>query len=244
MRALVMAAGLGTRLKPLTDSTPKPLVRVGGRPMVEYVLERLGRYGIDEALINIHYFPDQMRAFVAAWNARGAAPRLEIQDESALLLDSGGSVAVAAPWLFEKDRSALVCNADVLATPDLHALVARHRALGVDCTLALTTNAEVGRKYHGVALDEAGFVRAFVNKTGTPDPSLLHFFGYYVIDAAALDQAPAAGEPFCVKQKIWKPLAARGRMGGWSYEGPYLDLGTPADITAAEAWLKAGGARS
>jgi NDP-sugar pyrophosphorylase family protein len=242
MRALVMAAGLGTRLKPLTDSTPKPLVHVGARPMLAYVLEQLAGQGVSEAIMNIHYFPEQMRSFAYEWNRLKASPRLELQDESALLLDSGGAVALAAEWLFEKSDTALICNADVLANPNFTAFRQVHARLrdlhGVECTMAVLPHEEVGRKYHGIRVDPNGLIKEFVNKTGTPDSSLVHFPGYYLIDKKAVARLPMAGEVFCIKQKLWKPLAAEGKLGAFRYEDYYLDLGTPADLREAEAYLK------
>jgi N-acetyl-alpha-D-muramate 1-phosphate uridylyltransferase len=241
MRALVMAAGLGTRLKPLTDTLPKPLVPVLGRPMVAYVLEQLAGQGIQEAILNIHYFPEKMRAFAEEWNRRGAYPRLEIQDESSLLLDSGGSVPRAAEWLFAAGDTALICNADVLAKPDLRALGAEHArlrgAFGVECTLAVTPHPETGRKYNGLRRAADGRLTGFVDKTGTPDPSLFHFPGYYLLEKKALGRMPTAGTPFGVKEKLWVPLAAEGKLGSYVYEGYYLDLGTPADLRHAEDFL-------
>lgn len=243
MRALVMAAGLGTRLRPLTDTLPKPLVPVLGRPMVAYVLEQLARQGISEAILNIHYFPEKMRAFVAEWNAAGKRPVLKIQDESALILDSGGSIPVAAPWLFERESTALVCNADVLADPDLRAFAAEHACLkrerGVECSLAVTPHPEVGAKYNGLARDEAGLITKFVAKTGTADPSLFHFPGYYLLEKSAVARLPQAGSVFGIKEALWQPLAAEGKLGSYLYSDYYLDLGTPADLKAAEAYLEA-----
>jgi len=241
MRALVMAAGLGTRLKPLTDTLPKPLVPVLGRPMVAYVLEQLAEQGIREALLNIHYFPEKMRAFVAEWNAQGKAPRLEVQDESALLLDSGGSIPRAAAWLFAEGETALIANADVLARPNLKELSAAHAklraAFGVECTLAITPHPETGRKYNGIRRAGDGRITAFEGKTGTPDPSLFHFPGYYLIDNSALKRLPAVGTPFGIKEVLWQPLAAEGKLGSYIYDDYYLDLGTPADLAHAEAFL-------
>jgi Nucleotidyl transferase len=149
-----MAAGLGTRLRPLTDTLPKPLVPVRGRPMVEYVLEELARAGVAEAVLNVHYLPGKMREFVQAWNVRGGIPRLREQDEVREILGSGGAVALAAPWLFERDTSAIVCNSDVIASPDYQAFLRAHRRLrdahGVECTLAVVRNPDVGVKYTGL----------------------------------------------------------------------------------------------
>lgn len=240
MRALVMAAGLGTRLRPLTDSLPKPLVPVLGKPMVEYVLEGLAAGGVAEATINVHYLPDKLRGFVEAWNRRGGRPFLRLQDESREILGSGGAVALAAPWLFERGSAALVCNSDVLADPDLAALAAEHGRLaagkGVECTLAVMRHPEAGLKYTGVRR-RGDLVTGFERASG-PDPEFWHFPGYYLIGAEAAARLPPAGASFSIVDELWKPLAREGRLGAWEYDGPYRDLGTPDDLREAEAALK------
>jgi NDP-sugar pyrophosphorylase family protein len=239
MRALVMAAGLGTRLRPLTDTLPKPLVPVNGKPMVEYVLELLAAHGVEEALINVHYLPHLMVDFVNKWNGGGRKPRLSVQDESRAILGSGGAISLGAPWLFAGGEEIFVCNADVIGEPDLGALLARHRSLrgkGVECTLAVMPHPEAGRKYTGLRVEE-GLVRGF-ERPGQPDPQLRHFPGYYVLAKSALPRLPAAGTEYSVVEALWKPLMAEGKLGAWDYHGRYFDLGTPADLQQAEAALK------
>lgn len=237
MRAIVMAAGLGTRLRPLTDDTPKPLVHLKGRPMIEYVLDQLARAGVADAMINIHYLPGKMREFVSAWNVRGGVPRLRVQDESAEILGSGGGLALAAPWLFERDRVALVCNSDVIAAPDLQAMAAHHERLhqarGVECTLAVMRHPDAGTKYTGLRR-QGDLVTAF-EKSAPPGADLWHFPGYYMVEASAISRMPAAGESFNVVDKLWKLLALDGKLGAWEYRGEYFDLGTVDDLRAAEA---------
>jgi NDP-sugar pyrophosphorylase family protein len=232
MRALVMAAGLGTRLRPLTDTLPKPLVPVGGKPMVEYVLNSLAEHGVKEALLNVHYLPEKMRAFVEAWNRAGRPPHLSIQDESAKILGSGGGVALAAPWLFAEGDCALVCNSDVLAQPDLTALARSHRASGLPCTLTVMPHPEAGRKFTGLRV-AGGKVLSFEKSGG----GLFHFPGFYVIGREAIARLPAAGEEFSIVEALWRPLAGEGKLGAFLYEGSYSDLGTVADLEAAEAAL-------
>lgn len=236
MRALVLSAGLGTRLRPLTDSLPKPLVPVAGRPMIEYVLGHLAKHGIREAILNIHYLPEKMRAFAEEWNRAGRSPRLEIQDESREILGSGGALALAGGWLFQGGGEALVCNADVIAEPDLGALAEFHKRSGAETTLAVMKHPEAGAKYTGLRMEGEKIVS--FERPGTPDPALYHFPGYYVVSARALRRLPPAGTESSVVEKMWKPQAAEGVLYGWVYEGRYLDLGTVADLRAAEALLK------
>jgi NDP-sugar pyrophosphorylase family protein len=232
MRAMVMAAGLGTRLRPLTNDLPKPLVPVGGKPMIEFVLASLARHGVTEALLNIHYLPEKMRAFVDAWNESGRQPRLSVQDESGKILGSGGGVALAAPWLFAQDDYAVVCNSDVLAQPDLTTLVKAHRASGLPCTLMVMAHPEAGKKFTGLRV-EGGKVLSF-EKAGS---GLFHFPGFYVISKEAVARMPAPTDEFSVVEKLWRPLAAEGKLGAFLYEGKYMDLGTVEDLKAAEGVL-------
>ena len=95
--AMVLAAGLGTRMRPLTDHRPKALVEVAGRPLIDHVLDRLADVGVETAVVNVHHFAGQMEQHLA----RRAHPRVRISDERAGLLDSGGGIAHAAPLLGE-----------------------------------------------------------------------------------------------------------------------------------------------
>lgn len=235
MRAMVMAAGLGTRLRPLTNDLPKPLVPVGGKPMIEYVLASLARHGVTEALLNIHYLPEKMRSFAEAWNQAGRQPRLSLQDESGKILGSGGGVALAAPWLFAGEDCAIICNSDVLAQPDLTALLRAHRSSGLPCTLTVMAHPDAGRKFTGLRVS-GGKVVAF-EKSGD---GLFHFPGFYAISREAVARMPSAGDEFSIVEKLWRPLAAEGKLGAFLYEGKYMDLGTVEDLKAAEAVLGRG----
>jgi mannose-1-phosphate guanylyltransferase len=236
MRAFVMAAGLGTRLRPLTDTCPKPLVPLRGRPMVEYPLDHLAAGGVREAIINIHYLPEKMRAFAEAWNAAGRQPHLSIQDETAKILGSGGGLKLGAPWLFAKGGTALVCNADVIASPDLAALAETHRRLGTLSTLVVTPHPEAGRKYTGLRVRDEKIIS--FEKGGRPDPALMHFPGFYLVEKNAVDRMRAPTEEYSVVDELWKPLAAEGKLGASLYHGEYLDLGTVEDLRLAEDFLR------
>lgn len=242
MRAMIMAAGLGTRLRPLTDTLPKPLVPVAGRPMIEFVLELLIQHGYKEALVNLHYLPEKMQAFVAEWNRRGTGLVLSTQDETAEILGSGGALVKAKRWLFSDADTALVCNADVIARADLTALRAEHASLataqGVECTLAVMAHPEAGAKYTGLEV-ENGLVRAFIEK-GHGHGKLYHFPGFYCISRQALARLPASEEAFSVLERLWHPLAAERKLGAWRYEGEYRDLGTVEDLKEAEKFLAIG----
>ena len=124
MKALIFAAGLGTRLKPLTDTMPKALVPVGGKPLLEHVVGKLIAAGYDELVINIHHFADKIRDYVAAHNNWGV--KVEFSDETDLLRETGGGIRHAAPLLDGPDPF-LVHNVDILSNLDLTWFRAQHR---------------------------------------------------------------------------------------------------------------------
>lgn len=132
MKGMVFAAGLGTRLRPLTDSVPKALVELGGVAMLERVLTRMKSCGIGEAVVNVHHFADKVRNFLREHDDFGM--RLQISDESGMLLDTGGGVAAAADWL-SGDEPVLLHNADIYTDVDFAEMLMEHEASGADATL-------------------------------------------------------------------------------------------------------------
>ncbi len=133
MKAMVLAAGLGARLRPLTDSRPKALAEVAGEPLLAIVLKRLAAAGATEVVINLHHFGEQVEAWIARHGAFGL--RVAFSRE-ATLLDTGGALKHAA-WFFENDdRPFFVHNVDVLSDFDLAAMMRAHRASGALATLA------------------------------------------------------------------------------------------------------------
>ena len=119
MKAMIFAAGLGTRLRPLTDNMPKALVPVAGKPMLQHVIERMKAAGFNDITINIHHFGEQIIDFVQANQQFGIT--IHISDERGELLDTGGGIKKARPFL-DGDEPFLVHNADILTDVDLHKL--------------------------------------------------------------------------------------------------------------------------
>lgn len=135
MKAMIFAAGLGTRLKPLTDSIPKALVPIAGKPLLEHVILKLKASGFNHILINVHHFPDQIIDFVQKNNAFGL--RIEISDERELLLDTGGGVKKATAF-FDGDEPFLVHNVDILSNINLGELMQQHRRTNPLATLVVS----------------------------------------------------------------------------------------------------------
>lgn len=133
MKAMIFAAGLGSRLKPLTDTMPKALVPVAGRPMLEHVILKLKASGFTELVINIHHFGEQIIDFLEANNFFGLT--IHISDERNLLLDTGGGIKKARPFFDTTDEPFLVHNVDILSDIDLKALYDYHLKNGGEATL-------------------------------------------------------------------------------------------------------------
>jgi len=127
MKALIFAAGLGTRLRPLTDHQPKALVKVAGKPLLQHVIERVAAAGFEDITINIHHFGEQIIDFVESNHHFGL--QVHISDERDLLLDTGGGVLQARQWL-DGEEPFLVHNADILTSLDYNALYHYHLSEG------------------------------------------------------------------------------------------------------------------
>lgn len=138
MRAMVLAAGLGTRLRPLTDNRPKALVEVGGRTLLEIALARLGSFGIREVIINVHHFADMIVDYLKANKNFGM--RIEISREDGLLLDTGGGLKKAAYFFLENsggEEPFILHNVDVISTIDLRRMAQFHAENRALATLAV-----------------------------------------------------------------------------------------------------------
>ena len=133
MKAMIFAAGLGSRLKPLTDTMPKAMVPIAGRPMLEHVILKLKAAGFTEIVINIHHFGDQILDFLKANGNFGLT--IHISDERELLLDTGGGVRKARPFFENSDEPFLIHNVDILSDVNLKELYDYHLQSGAVATL-------------------------------------------------------------------------------------------------------------
>ena len=135
MKAMIFAAGLGTRLKPLTDTIPKALIPIAGKPLLEHVILKLKAAGFNEIIVNVHHFPDQVIDFLQSKNNFDI--HIVVSDERDLLLDTGGAVRKAS-WFFDDGKPFLVHNVDILSNVDLKALYNEHAASNSIATLVVS----------------------------------------------------------------------------------------------------------
>jgi mannose-1-phosphate guanylyltransferase/mannose-1-phosphate guanylyltransferase/phosphomannomutase len=179
MRAMVLAAGLGTRLRPLTYEITKPMVPVLDRPVMEHILDLLARHSIEEVIANLHYFPDSIREYFGA--------RMEYRFEEELLGTAGGVRACAE---FFGDESFLVISGDALTDIDLTAFAARHREAGGIATLAVKEVADT-REYGVVLHDREGRITGFQEKPAPEEAlSSLGNCGIYLFSPEIFDYFP------------------------------------------------------
>ena len=167
MKALIFAAGLGTRLKPLTDTMPKALVPIDGKPLLEHVILKLKAAGFNQLIINVHHFPDQIIEFLKSKNNFDL--RIEISDERDKLLDTGGGVK-KAKWFFDDGKPFLVHNVDILSNIDLQSLYQQHLETSPLATLVVSER----DTFRYFLFDEEARLKGWINeKTGEVRPDHL-----------------------------------------------------------------------
>jgi mannose-1-phosphate guanylyltransferase len=228
MRAVVLVGGEGTRLRPLTFTTPKQMLPVGGRPMIERVLEHLAGHGVDEAVLSLGYRPD---AFLDAYpDGRCVGVKLVYAVE-ATPLDTAGAIRFAA--LFGGiDETFVVVNGDVLTGLDVSGLVAFHRDRQAEATIALTP-VEDPSAFGVVPTDEEGRVVAFIEKPPRHEaPTNLINAGTYVLEPSVLARIPGEGR-VSIERQTFPALVRDGRLYAWASDADWVDAGTPATFLAA-----------
>ncbi len=228
MKAVVLVGGEGTRLRPLTLSTPKQMLPVVGVPMLERVLGHLARHGVDEAVLSLGYLPD---AFLEAYpdgRAAGVSLAYAVEPEP---LDTAGAVRFAATSA-GVDDTFVVVNGDVLTDLDLTKLVAFHRRVGAQGTIALHPVADPSA-FGVVPTDEDGRVTAFVEKPPRGEaPTNQINAGTYVLEPSVLKRIASSGR-VSIERETFPAMVRDGVLFALSDEGYWLDTGTPSAYLAA-----------
>ncbi|MFN3591317.1 MAG: nucleotidyltransferase family protein [Thermaurantiacus sp.] len=230
--AMVLAAGLGRRMRPLTATRPKPLVRVKGRTLLDRALDTLKRGGVRDAVVNVHYMADRVEAHLAA---RDCGLAVSVSDERSLLLETGGGILKALP-LIPTDPF-LAINSDNIwvdgPIPAVRLLTARWDASTMDALLLMVPLARANN-HHGRGdfhMDPAGqLVR---RRPGRIAPFV--FTGLQMLSKQLF--AGEAERPFSMNL-LWDRAAASGRLYGVVHQGLWFDVGTAAAVPATEALLE------
>ncbi len=230
--AMVLAAGLGVRMRPLTDTMPKPLVKVAGKALIDHVLDKLAAAGVKTTVVNVHYLAEQIEKHLA----KRKKPRIAISDERSLLLDTGGGVVKALPLL--GDAPFFHVNSDTLwvdgSTPNLARLAQAFDAKTMDALLLLApAKGSIGYAGSGdFSLHADGRLVARVAGTQAP----LVYAGAAVLSPALFEHAPEGAFSLTA---LFERAAAKGRLHGLTIDGRWMHVGSPDAIALAEAALKA-----
>jgi D-glycero-D-manno-heptose 1,7-bisphosphate phosphatase len=222
-QAVILAGGRGTRLGELTRSTPKPLLQVGGRPLLDYVVWNLKRHGVRRLLLSVGYLAEQFQSWYRDGSGHGVEVEYAVELEP---LGTGGALLAALPRL---DRRFLALNGDTLFDvnyPDLDKLCHERDALA---GLALRQVADTDR-YGGVELDALDRVKRFREKSAA-GPGLVNG-GVYVLSRPALDRFTKS--PCSLENDVFPALAADGKLVGKACQGYFLDMGLPESYREAQ----------
>lgn len=228
-RAMVLAAGLGQRMRPLTDNKPKPLLEVAGKPLIDHLLDRLAAAGVAECVVNLHYLAPMMRRHLA----ERQTPRIELSPEETLL-DSGGGVAKALPRL--GDAPFLVTNADMLwldgPRPMLHRLAALWRPEEMDALLLLHPTV-AAHGYDGAGdyfLAPDGTARRRRGERVAP----FVFTGVQILSPRLFRDLPEG--PFSLRL-LYDRAEEAGRLYAMRHDGEWFHVGTPEALSATETYF-------
>lgn len=229
--AMVLAAGLGTRMRPLTDTMPKPLVRVAGKPLLDHVLDKLGEAGVTEAVVNVHYLPDQIVSHLAPRKS----PRIAISDERDVILGTGGGVVKALPKL--GTRPFFHVNSDTLwidgVRSNLMRLGTAFDESTMDALLLLAPTAtSIG--YDGAG-DYAMAADGTLKRRKEREVVPFVYAGAAVLSPKLFDGAPQ-GEFSLLK--LFDRAMDAGRLHGLRLEGVWMHVGTPEAIAEAEEAIR------
>ena len=230
--AMVLAAGLGKRMRPLTASRPKPLIEVAGKPLLDHLLERLRAAGVQRVVVNVHYLADAVEAHLAN-NSHGLD--VAVSDERSLLLETGGGMVKAAP-LIDCDPF-LVVNSDNLwvdGPADTLKLLASHwNGDKMDALLLLVpqARAENHRGLGDFHMDRSGRLRRRDRSRVAP----FVYTGVQIVSKRILEGAPEG--PFSTNV-LWDRVIEEGRCFGAVHQGLWFDVGTPQAIKATELTLE------
>jgi mannose-1-phosphate guanylyltransferase len=228
MQAVVLVGGFGTRLRPLTRTTPKQMLPVGNRPMIERVLEHLGAHGVTRAVLALGYRPDAFRDAYPDGRCAGVELHYAIEPEPR---DTAGAIRFAAVDAAIRERF-LVLNGDVLTDLDIGALVAAHERTGAEATLALH-RVEDPSAFGVVPTDEAGRVTAFIEKPPREEaPTDLINAGTYVLEPSVLARI-APDQPVNVERVTFPAMVADGTLYALDGDAYWIDAGTPETYLAA-----------
>lgn len=227
MEGFILAAGLGTRLRPLTNDRPKAMVEVNGRTLLDLCIHRLADAGATHCVVNVHHFAPMVKAYLAE---RQWPCRISVSDESGLLLDTGGALRRAAP-LFSHHETVLVHNVDVLSGVDLRAVVRQHEADGNLATMCVSRR----NTARALVFDADG---RLLGREGDAAGDTLAFSGIAAVSPELFSLLPEVDHPYPIIDEYIR-LAHEGyRIMNYLHPaGQWLDVGRPETLAQAATFI-------
>jgi N-acetyl-alpha-D-muramate 1-phosphate uridylyltransferase len=234
-RAMIMAAGLGTRMAPLTQERPKPLVELNGKPLIDHVIDRLVQGGVNFIVVNVHYFADQLVAHLEKRHARQREVEIHICDETDAILDTGGGIAKALP--FFEGEPFFTHNSDSLWVEGMGSALARMRARwnpeAMDALMLLAPCATaIGYDGRGdFEMDAWGVLKRRAEMNLAP----FVWTGLQIVHPRLFEGAPSGR--FSIN-RLWDKAIEQDRLFGVRLDGVWIHVGTPQGLEEAEDFLR------
>lgn len=239
MKAMIFAAGLGTRLRPYTETMPKALVPVAGIPMLEILIKHLQKNGINDILINVHHFAGQVIEFLKQNNNFGA--NISISNEDDFLLDTGGGLKKAA-WFFNDKQPFLVQNVDVISDVNYMEMLGFHNSNKALATLAVCNRSTSRYFLFDKQMQLCGWENTKTEelkmaRPGSENLARFAFSGIHIIDPAIFNFMDKDGKFSIVDTYL--ELASTNKIIGFEHNSEnWVDMGKPEELTRAENILK------
>jgi len=234
VRAMILAAGRGERLRPLTDTTPKPLVEVGGRPLIEYAIDCVRRAGIEHVVVNLHHLGAAIRAHLGNGSRFGISIDYSQEDP---VQETGGGIREARRFL--DGHTFVTLNSDTIIDVDLGAVLAFHREKAARATLVLRKDARM-ESFGVIATEADGRIGAFLEhrRPGCRTPlEPFMYTGVQVLEPVVFEDLCETG-PFSITKITYPRMLTAGRpLYGYRYDGTWITVGTPSELAAAQALL-------
>lgn len=245
MKAMILAAGLGKRMRPLTDATPKALADIGGVPLLEIILERLAKAGVTEVIVNTHHLADKISDFLS--NRPRVGLKAEISRETFFPLETGGGLKKAA-WFFTDGKPFFLHNCDVFTEMDLSAMYRAHVDSGALATLAVKERPSKRQLLFDAELELKGRFLAdgdAVTWCGRPveDPLMLAFSGVQVVSPEIFPLMTESGV-FSITDVYLRLAGAGSKIKGFRMDGAYwTDIGTLEKLEALRRYAAEKGVK-
>lgn len=215
---LILAGGKGTRLKPITDEIPKPLLPIQGKPVVEYTIDLFKKYGITTVLLSIGHLGEKIKDYFGDGKQFGVKI-IYIEEETPQ--GTAGPLRLAKKYLTE---TFVMCNADELKNIDLEEMFMFHKENNAAATIALTTVSEPS--VYGVARLQGNRIQEFIEKPKKEEaPSNLINSGLYILEPAVVDYVPEGNETVSIEKDVFPKLAKEGKLYGYHFSGQWFDTG-------------------